>query len=65
MQFCQVDRPAETVDFVIAFRPHSDLLAKMYTVSAKPVYSTDRFARVASKPVRTYSMICAAVQLRL
>ncbi len=38
MQFGRVDRPAETVDFVLAFWPHSDLLAKMPTVSARPVY---------------------------
>ena len=40
MQFCRADRPAESVDFVLAFRPHSDLLAKMSTISARPIYST-------------------------
>ncbi len=58
MQFCRADRPAEIVDFVLAFRPHSDLLAKISTVSARPVYSTAglltwRVNRPASKPVRT------------
>ena len=60
MQFCRADRPAESVDFVLAFRPHSDLLAKMATVSARPIYSTAglldwRVNRPASKPVRTYT----------
>ena len=56
MQFGRVDRPAETVDFVLAFWPHSDLLAKMPTVSARPVYYSTaglldrRVNRPASKP---------------
>ena len=40
MQFCQADRLADSIDFVLAFWPHPDLLAKMSTISAgllKPV----------------------------
>ena len=59
MQFCRAGRPAESADFVLAFRPHSDLLAKMSTVSVRLIYSTAglldyRVNRPASKPVRTY-----------
>ena len=59
MQFCRADRPAETVDFILAYRPHSDLLAKISNVSARPVQSTAglldrRVNRPASKTARTY-----------
>ncbi len=40
MQLWRADRPAKIEDFVLAFRPHSDLLPKISTVSARPTYST-------------------------
>ena len=41
MMFCvdlwRANRPAESLAFMLAFRPHSDLPAKKSTVSARPV----------------------------
>ena len=44
MQLFRADWPAKSVDFVLAFRPHSDLLAKMPTLSARPVYLTQNIS---------------------
>lgn len=40
MQYCQADRPAQSTDHVLLFRPHPDLFAKKSTVLARPIYST-------------------------
>ena len=50
MKFCRADRPVDSVDFVLAFRPHSDLLAKnVYCIGQAGLLNV-RFARLASKP---------------
>ncbi len=51
--------PADSLEFMLAFWPHSDLLAGASTVSARPVCASAgllawRMNRPASKPVRTY-----------
>ena len=57
-QFRLKNRPADSLQFMLAFRPHSDLLAGASTVSARPVCASAgllarRVNRPASKPVRT------------
>ena len=58
-QFRLTNRPAESLEFILAFRPHSDLLAGASTVSARPVCASAgllawRVNRPARKPVRTH-----------
>ena len=54
MQFRRADRPADSVDCVLVFRPHSDLLAKMSVYcTGQADFLDGRFARLASKPART------------
>ncbi len=48
-QFRLTNRPAESLEFILAFRPHSDLLAGASTVSARPVCRVGRFARLTSE----------------
>ena len=60
-QFRLKNRPADSLQFMLAFRPHSDLLAGASTVSARPVCASAgllarRVNRPASKLVRTYTM---------
>lgn len=38
MQLYWADRPTNLVDSVLVFQSHSDLLAKMVNVSARPIY---------------------------
>lgn len=40
MPLFRADQTADSVDFVLVFRPHSDLLAQMSTLSARPIHST-------------------------
>ena len=61
-QFRLTNWPADSLEFMLAFRPHSDLLAGASTVSARPVCASAgllawRVNRPASKPVRTYSYL--------
>ena len=58
-QFRLTNWPADSLEFMLAFRPHSDLLAGASTVSARPVCASAgllawRVNRPASKPVRTW-----------
>lgn len=60
MQFCLVNRSAELIDFILAFRPYSHLLAKISIVLARPIYLIAgllnwRVNRLESKLVRTYT----------
>ncbi len=48
------NRPAESLVFILTFRPHSSLLAWASTVSARPVYAT---AGLLAWPVRKYLII--------
>ena len=41
------------LEFVLAFRPHSDLLARASTVSARPVYSSGE--QTGQNTYKTYS----------
>ena len=55
------NRPAESLEFILAFQPHSDLLAGASNTSARPVCTsagllTRQVNQPASKPVRTYSL---------
>ena len=63
-QFRLTNWPANSLEFMLAFRPHFDLLAGASTVSARPVCESAgllawRVNRPASKPVRTYISLMA------
>ena len=62
-------RPAESQVFMLAFRPHSDLLANGPTVSARPVCApagllAGRVNRPTRKPVRTYVSLYVSIYSR-
>lgn len=46
----RADQPAESLDSIPAFQPHSSFLAREFTVSARPVYSTAGLVEKSSEP---------------